>query len=324
MRERDGERDQDATAARVEELLRHFDGPVIIRPLDPAPASRSLVRTSLASAAFVVVVVLAGLVAAGALTARRQQVAATPQTSALGPNASTPMTGPTVPTGGDFSTPDGAASAIGQALEGGNPQLVIRAMAPAGWYARWYGQTQTDPMAAQDAANWILSSSAARWQVDTSHVRDAEPSMPTGEKYITAVVADLNGWAEQRADIMLGSAGGRWYWSSLLLLRPPPISASSGEITGYATLVSVTDASVTVRFRTIGSRCCSDESWSSRTVVLRRESRSAYGRPGGDPAASLSDSGATSGGDVWVRFRLDSLDASGTYGLVHLVTMYPL
>ena len=324
MSERDGEHDELATEERVEALLRHDDGPVVLRPLDQPRDAASHLRTSLAAASFVVLVFLSGMVAIGALNARRQP-ATTTLPPAAPPSASASTTPPTVPPGGDFSTADGAAAAIRQGLERNDLQLLFGSMAPTGWYARWYGQTQTEPMSRADAVSWIWGTGSANgtWRVDAGPARDADPSMPRGEKYISAVVFDFHGWAEQRADIMLSASGGRWYWSSLLLFRPPPISANAGEVAGYATLVRVSDASVTVRFRTLGTRCCSDESWSGRTVVLRREPTSVYGKPGGDPAASLTETGAATGDDVWVRFHLDSVDAASTYAVGQLVKMYP-
>jgi hypothetical protein len=92
---------------------------------------------------------------------------------------------------------------------------------------------------------------------------------------------------------------------------------------GYARLISVTDATITIRFRTVGSRCCSDQSWNDRVVVLRRDDRTIYNKAGGVSASSLPDSGITVASDVWVQFRLDTLGPDGSYRLAWLVAMYP-
>jgi hypothetical protein len=174
-----------------------------------------------------------------------------------------------------------------------------------------------------EAVGWVSMNPNATWRVDASEVRDAGPSRPLGDKYVTALVIDFGGWEEQRADIVLHPIGGRWFWSSLLLYRPPPLGASLDTIVGYARLISVTDATISIRFRTVGSRCCSDQSWNDRVVVLRRDDRTIYNKAGGVSASSLPDSGITVASDVWVQFRLDTLGPDGSYRLAWLVAMYP-
>ena len=178
-------------------------------------------------------------------------------------------------------------------------------------------------MSLGDAVGWLSSSPNATWRVDASTVRDAGTTRPLGDKYVTASATDFNAWAEQRADILLRPVGGRWYWSSLLLYRPPPLGASADEVVGYATVTNVTDSAVTVLFRTVGSRCCSDQSWNDRVVVLRRDDKTIYNRAGGVTASSLSDSGIAIGSDVWVQFRLDTVATDGSYRLATVVLMYP-
>jgi hypothetical protein len=308
---------------RVEELLRRPDGPVVIRTLRPQPASGPRSGQVLVGALFALLVLISGAAAVRVISGSRQQGAGAPRPPTVPPEESTAPASPTATFGADFATADEAAAAIRQALERPDGQLLLRTIAPSGWYARWYEQTQTDPMSGVEAWGWILNSANSRWRVDASNIRDADSSMPLGDKYITAVAIDFNGWSEQRAAIMLRSIGGRWYWSSLLLYRPPPLGALAGDVAGYATLLNTTDATVTVRFRTVGSRCCSDQTWNERVVVLRRDATTFYMKPGGVEATSLADSGADVGADVWVRFRLDTLESDGTYQLADLVKMYP-
>jgi hypothetical protein len=203
------------------------------------------------------------------------------------------------PSGGGFATAQAAADAAKQALEQRDLQVLFGLVAPTGWYARWYKQTQTDPMPLVEAVGWVSMYPNATWRVDASEVRDAGPSRPLGDKYVTALVIDFGGWEEQRADIMLH------------------------PIVGYARLISVTDATITIRFRTVGSRCCSDQSWNDRVVVLRRDDRTIYNSAGGVSAGSLTDSGIAVASDVWVQFRLDTLGSDGSYRLAWLVAMYP-
>ena len=234
--------------------------------------------------------------------------------------SATPSPGPS---GSGFATAQAAADAAKQALEQRDFQVLFGLVAPTGWYARWYEQGQTDPMSRVDAAGWLSNSPNATWRIDASEVRDSGSSRPLGDKYVTAFVIDFGGWSEQRADILLRSVGGRWFWSSLLLYRPPPLGASADTIVGYARLMNVTDATVTVRFRTVGSRCCSDQSWNDRVVLLRRDGGTTYNKAGGVSASSLADSGIAPGSDVWVQFRLDTLGVDGSYRLAWIVAMYP-
>ena len=309
--------------SRVEALLRRSDGHVLIRPLDLSRHGRVTTGRVLAEVFFVLVIVVAGVVAVGVINVRRQPVATTPSAPVLATSAPTATVRPLRSFGANFATPDEAAAAVAQALEHGDRQLLLSTLASNGWYAQWYAQAQTDAMSQTQAWNWISSNTTATWHVDTGTLYDRDASMPSGDKYITAAVSDFNQWPEQRAAIMLQAVAGRWYWSSLLLYRPPPIESVVGEVAGYATLLTITDASVSVHFRTLGSRCCSDPSWSDRTVVLRRGGGTIYMRPGGDRATSLADSGSGIGADVWVRFSLSSLAPDGSYGLTDLVKMYP-
>jgi hypothetical protein len=80
---------------------------------------------------------------------------------------------------------------------------------------------------------------------------------------------------------------------------------------------------VTVRFRTGGSSCCSDQLWNGRTTVLRREASTVYMGAGGTTATWLADTGATLGIDVWVHFSLDSMISDDSSRLADLVKMYP-
>jgi hypothetical protein len=308
---------------RVEQLLRRSDGPMVIRPLARPAVSGSTPRRLLTSVLFVLIIVTSGAVAISVITARRQPVATQPSATALATSELPASTRPSASFGADFASAEEAAAAIAQGLERGDTQLLVRTLAPSDWYARWYQQSQTDPMTRTEAWNWILNSPRATWRVDAANVRDADPGMPLGERYISALATDFGGWPEQRAAIMLRSIAGRWYWSSLLLFRPPPITAGPGEVAGYATLLNVTDATLSVRFRTVGSRCCSDESWSGRSASLRREVSTVYMGPGGTSAASLADSGTAAGTDVWVRFSVDSVVPDGSYRLAELVKMYP-
>jgi hypothetical protein len=101
------------------------------------------------------------------------------------------------------------------------------------------------------------------------------------------------------------------------------LGATPDTVVGYATLTNVSDETVTVRFRTVGSRCCSDQSWNNRVVVLRRDDKTIYYKAGGVSASSLTDSGMTVGSDVWVQFRHDTLGPNGSFRLAWLVAMYP-
>jgi hypothetical protein len=309
---------------RVEGLLRRSDGPMVIRPLTMPAPPRPAARTLLTSAVFVLVIVVSGAVAIGVIAARRQPVATEPSASAPTTTEAAASTRPSASFGIDFATADGTAAAIAHALESDDRQLLLSTLAPSGWYVRWFEQAQTESMTRNEAWNWILNSSSAKWQVDEASVRDADVDMPPGEKYLTALAIDRSAsWPEQRAAILLRSIGGRWYWSSLLLFRPPPVGASSGEVNGYATVLNIADATLTVRFRTVGSRCCSDQSWNGRTVTLRREASTVYMGPGGTSATSLAGTGVTVSSDVWVHFALDSALPDGSYRLGDLAKMYP-
>lgn len=308
---------------RVEELVRRSDGPALIRPLDPSVASRSRAGRMLAATSFMLAIVVASVLAVGIINARRQPVAASPAPTAVSPQASSPTARPPASFGADFATADEVAAAIQQALERPDPQLLLRTLAPSGWYARWYQQTQTSPMPRTEAWSWLLNGTAPTWHIDTATMHDADASMPPGDKFVSALAVDFNGLPEQRAAIMLQSIGGRWYWSSLLLFRPPPISLLPGDVAGYATVLNITDSTLSVRFRTVGSRCCADQSWNGLSVVLRRDASTRYTGPGGTLAKSLADTDATLGSDVWVRFSIDSMLADGSYRLADLEKMYP-
>lgn len=309
---------------RVEQLVRRSDGPALIRPLDASLVSRSRASRTLAATSFILAVVVAGVLAVGVINARRQPVAASPAPTAVSTQASSPTARPPASFGADFATADEVAAAVQQALERPDPQLLLRTLAPSGWYARWYQQTQTSPMSRTEAWSWLLNSTAATWHIDMATMHDADASMPPGDKFVSALAINFNAWPEQRAAIMLQSIGGRWYWSGLLLFRPPPIfSALPGDVAGYATVLNITDSTLSVRFRTVGSRCCADPSWNGRSAVLRRDASSKYTGPGGTPATSLADTDATLGSDVWVRFSIDSMLADGSYRLADLEKMYP-
>jgi len=133
---------------------------------------------------------------------------------------------------------------------------------------------------------------------------------------------DFGGYPEQKADLMLGRDGGRWYWTSLLLYRPPPIGAGPDTFNGYATLQAVADTTVTVRFRALGSRCCSDPSWNGRTATLRRD-RTTWMGAGGVVVPTYEATGASVGSDVWVQLAPSSIAADGTYRLSDFAKMYP-
>lgn len=304
---------------RVRALLRRSDGPVLVRPLR---AARRRVRTRLLphlmAVGATVLVIVTAIGVASAINARRAPAAAP---SAVVIQNSAPSTSPDSAPG--FASAEAAAVAARQALEGRDFQLLVRLVAPSGWYARWHAQTETSPMSHGDAVGWISSPPDASWRVDASVIRDAGTQRPLGDKYVTAAVVDFGGFPEQRADIMLQERGGRWYWSSLLLYRPPPVGAAADTVVGYATVTRVTDEVITATFRTVGSRCCSDQSWNGRVVALRRDGTTTYNKPGGAPASSLADTGIGVGSDVWVQFRLDTLASDGSYRLAWVVAMYP-
>ena len=313
---------------RVRALLRRSDGPMVVRPLPSAApdAGGSRYGRVVSALAFTVVMVASAAIGAGGIKALREQSIAspapsTPSAAIVGPSRSraAPSSGPAV---AGFESAEAAADAAKQAMEQHDFQLLVRLVSPT-WYARWYKQAQTDPMSSFEGASWLSKYPNATWRVSASELHDAGSSRPVGEKYVTALAIDFAGWAEQRADIMLGLTGGRWFWSSLLLYRPPPLGAFAEDLAGYATLTSLSEAMVTVRFRTVGSRCCSDQSWNNRIVVLRRDDRTIYNKAGGVSASSLADSGIATGSDVWVQFRLDTLGSDGTYRLAYLVAMYP-
>lgn len=221
-----------------------------------------------------------------------------------------------------YTTPEDAADAVKRALEQGGYD-VRHVVAPMGWYARWFAQTETQPMSQDEAVSWLMSYANAVRTVESRPIRAVEPGHPRGEVYVRSLWLDFGGFPEQKADIVLGKIGDRWYWTSLLLYRPPPIGMSSTTFNGYATLTAVSDQTLTVRFRTVGSRCCNDQSFDGRTVVLRREGAIAWMRAGGVQASSFADSGASIGSDVWVAFELDSRTADGSYRLSMFAPMYP-
>jgi hypothetical protein len=278
----------------------------------------------LSAVAFTIVMVVSAAIGAGVINSLRQ-VPPSPAATTSGAAQATPPQASSPPSSAaaGFASADAAAAAAKQALEGRDYALLLRLVASTGWYVRWYEQAQTDPMSLTEAVDWLSNSSNATWRVDASAVHDAGISRPVGEKYVTALALDFHGWAEQRADILLRQVGGRWLWSSLLLYRPPPLGAPADTIVGYATLITLSDSTVTVRFRTVGSVCCSDQSWNDRVVVLRRDDSTIYNKAGGVGASSLVDSGATVGSDVWVQFRFDTLDLGGSYRLAWIVAMYP-
>ena len=220
-----------------------------------------------------------------------------------------------------FATAEDAADAAKRALEA-DPQLLYRLVRPAGWYAQWFEQGTTDPMSLGDAVNWLTAYAAAKRTVDARPIFPTDPQHPTGEVYVTALWLDFGGYPEQKADIMLGREDGRWYWTSVLLYRPPPIGAGPDTFNGYATLQAVTDTTITVLFRAIGSRCCSDPSWNGRTVTLRRD-RTTWMRAGGVVVPTFEATGATVGSDVWVQFAPSTLAVDGTYRLSDFAKMYP-
>lgn len=306
---------------RVRALMRRSDGPVLVRPLQHPPhPSRMGVPALLTALVGTVLVIAIAIGLADVINARRTPAASS--TTAL--IRESPSVAPTPDTAPGFVTAEAAAIAARQALEGRDFQLLVRLVAPSGWYARWYAQSETSPMSHDEAVAWIANSTNATWRVDASSLRDATGTgRPVGDRYVTAFAIDFGGWAEQRADITLQQRGGRWYWSSLLLYRPPPLGAAPDTLVGYATVMNVTDDLVTIRFRTLGSRCCSDVSWNDRVVGLRRDAVSTYNKAGGLPASSLSESGVGIGSDVWVQFRLDTVDPDGSYRLAWIVAMYP-
>jgi len=220
-----------------------------------------------------------------------------------------------------FATAEEAADAAKRALEG-DPQLLRRLIRPAGWYAQWFEQGKTDPMSLNDAWGWLTLYPDAKRTVDARPIVPTNAQHPTGEAYVTSQWLDFGGYPEQKADIMLGREGGRWYWTSVLLYRPPPIGAFPDTFNGYATLQSVTDATITVKFRAVGSRCCSDPSWNGRTVTLRRD-RTTWMRAGGVVVPAFEATGAVVGSDVWVQFAPSTLAADGTYRLSDFSKMYP-
>ena len=319
------DRDPILEEERVRALISRSDGPMVIRPLPPVAGGRSRRYGPMLSAvAFTVVMVVSAAIGAGVITSLRQ-VPPSPAATTSGAAQATPPQASSSPSSAaaGFASADTAAAAARQALEGRDYGLLLRLVAPTGWYVRWYEQAQTDPMSLTEAVNWISDSSNATWRVDASTVYDAGTSRPVGDNYVTALALDFHGWAEQRADILLRQIGGRWFWSSLLLYRPPPLGASADTIVGYATLITLSDATVTIRFRTVGSLCCSDQSWNDRVVVLRRDDSTIYNKAGGVGASSLVDSGATVGSNVWVQFRLDTLGPDGSFRLAWIVAMYP-
>jgi hypothetical protein len=234
-----------------------------------------------------------------------------------------PISPPTpVPTPA-YITPEEAADAVKRALEQRDYQLLVHVVAPTGWYARWYEQTETQPMPHSEAVGWLMNYPDAIRTVEARPVRAAGPGHPRGDVYVRSLWLDFGGFPEQKADIVLGKIGNRWYWTSLLLYRPPPIGLSSTTFNGYATLTAISDQTLTVRFRTVGSLCCSDQSFDGRTVTLRREGSIAWMRAGGVQASSFADTGATIGSDAWVAFELDSRAADGSYRLSMFAPMYP-
>jgi hypothetical protein len=308
-------------------LLRRSDGPMLVRKWRPTAGDGGSRYGRVVSAlAFSVVMVASAAIGAGVINSLRQPPLASPAASTQAPATLGPTGSPAVssgPAAPGFTTAESAAAAAKDALERHNFQLLVRVVAPTGWYARWYEQTQTSPMSLVEAVSWVSLYPNATWRVDASEVRDAGTSRPLGDKYVTAHAIDFGGFPEQRADIMLRSIDDRWFWSSLLLYRPPPVGPSADTFVGYATLTNVTDATVTVRFRTVGSRCCSDQAWDGRVVVLRRDERTTYNKAGGVSASSLADGGIAVGSDVYVQFQLETLGTDGTYRLATIVAMYP-
>jgi hypothetical protein len=228
---------------------------------------------------------------------------------------------PTQPPPG-FATPEEAADAVRRALEGPDYQLLPRLVRPAGWYAQWFEQGKTDPMALAEAVGWLTAHSGTKRTVDARPVFPTNAQHPLGESYVTSHWLDFGGWPEQRADIMLGRDGGRWYWTSVLLYRPPPVSPGPDLFSGYATLQAVGETTLTVRFRAVGSRCCSDPTWNGKTVTLRRD-RTTWMRAGGVAVATFAETGATTGTDVWVQFAPSTLAPDGTYRLSDFAKMFP-
>jgi len=149
---------------------------------------------------------------------------------------------PTEPPPG-FATVEEAADAAKRALEG-DPQLLLRLIRPAGGYAKWFEQGMTDPMSRNEAWGWLTLYPDAKRTVDARPIVLTNAQHPTGEAYVTSQWLDFGGYPEQKADIMLGREGGRWYWTSVLLYRPPPIGAFPDTFNGYATLQSVTDTTI--------------------------------------------------------------------------------
>jgi hypothetical protein len=232
---------------------------------------------------------------------------------------------PTQPPNG-FATAEEAADAVKRALEGPDGQLLARLMRPSGWYAQWLiDRAKTDPMTYGDALGWVTSYEKAKRTVDARPIYDTDPQHPLGEKYVRSMWIDFGGYPEQKADVMLGRDSGRWYWTSVLLYRPPPISTNpnGGMIDGYATLVGTGDGSFTVKFRTVGARCCTDQSWDGKTVVLRPDANMVWFRADGTRAPTLAATGATVGSDVWVQFTSSTLAADGSYRVVSFAKMYP-
>jgi len=227
---------------------------------------------------------------------------------------------PTQPPPG-FATVEQAADAAKRALES-DPQLLLRLIRPAGWYAQWFEQGKTDPMSRNEAWGWLTLYPDAKRTVDARPIVPTNAQHPTGEAYVTSLWLDFGGYPEQKADIMLGREDGRWYWTSVLLYRPPPISAGPDTLNGYATLQAVTDTTITVLFRAVGSKCCSDPSWNGRTVTLRRD-RTTWMRAGGVVVPTFEATGATIGSDVWVQFAPSTLATDGTYRLSDFAKMYP-
>jgi len=245
--------------------------------------------------------------------------AISPPSSAPTPIASgSPV--PTQPPPG-FATVEEAAAAVERALLS-DQQLLYRIVRPAGWYAQWYEQGKTDPMSLSEAVNWITLYPEARRTVDARPIFPTDARHPTGEAYVSSQWLDFGGYPEQKADLMLGRDGGRWYWTSLLLYRPPPIGAGPDTFNGYATLQAVADTTVTVRFRALGSRCCSDPSWNGRTATLRRD-RTTWMGAGGVVVPTYEATGASVGSDVWVQLAPSSIAADGTYRLSDFAKMYP-
>jgi hypothetical protein len=246
---------------------------------------------------------------------------AAPPPSASGAPAASPSPTPNLP---GFATAEEAADAVKQALEGNQPQLVARLVRPAGWYAQWLiDNAKTDPMTAGAATGWLTLYPQAKRTVEARPLYDTDPQHPFGEKYVRSLWLDFGGYPEEKADIMLGRDGGRWYWTSVLLFRPPPIGLGGTTIDGYATLLAVGDATVTVKFRTFGARCCTDQSLDGRTMMFRSDGNTYWARADGRRAGSAAATGATVGSDVWIQFVPSSLAADGSYRLSAFAKMYP-